>query len=198
MGCASSSSKGQNKLKGKSSKHLVVRNVIVKSNDIEDMQKLVIVGDWGVGKTSLFYYEQDIPTTDHDEPVDMLNKRIHTQSGPLILKVVDTGGEERWETLANSFYRGAKAVIIMYEISRLQSFNNIKSWIDNVLDKCSSRTKIVIVGNKIDIEENREVDREDVEDICSRYNIPHHEISVKEDINVKELFVFIAEELMRE
>eukprot|EP01130_Rhizamoeba_saxonica_P004714 TRINITY_DN1915_c0_g1_i1.p1 TRINITY_DN1915_c0_g1~~TRINITY_DN1915_c0_g1_i1.p1 ORF type:complete len:129 (-),score=25.24 TRINITY_DN1915_c0_g1_i1:64-450(-) len=128
----------------------------------------------------------------------MLNKRIHTQSGPLILKVVDTGGEERWETLANSFYRGAKAVIIMYEISRLQSFNNIKSWIDNVLDKCSSRTKIVIVGNKIDIEENREVDREDVEDICSRYNIPHHEISVKEDINVKELFVFIAEELMRE
>lgn len=111
------------------------------------------------------------------------------------LQLWDTAGQERFRSLTHSYYHSAHAVVIVYDITNKKSFENLRSWLDDVERYCKKDAIKILVGNKKDLNDNRQVDFELAKTIGSSSDIVAMETSAKEDDNVDVLFNSIAAEL---
>ncbi|XP_054849613.1 ras-related protein Rab-18-B-like [Eublepharis macularius] len=126
--------------------------------------KLLLVGDSGVGKSSLllrFTEDQFEPYLNPTIGVDFKVKKMVVGDLPLQLAIWDTAGQERFRTLTPSYYRGAQGVILVYDVTRRETFVGLESWLWE-LEMYATRKNVVkmLVGNKID-KPDREVDRKE-------------------------------------
>ena len=161
--------------------------------------KILLIGDSQVGKTSLLLkYTEHVFPEEHIATigVEYKDKFIVKDNYNIRLQIWDTAGQERFHSITKNIYRNANGVLFVYDITNQESFNNIKNWIKD-LQNVGNDIKGVIIGNKIDLEQKRDVSKQDLEEIGKKYNMPILETSAKQSINVNEGFELLVNELLK-
>uniref|UniRef100_A0A0A9YPM0 Ras-related protein Rab-8A n=1 Tax=Lygus hesperus TaxID=30085 RepID=A0A0A9YPM0_LYGHE len=108
------------------------------------------------------------------------------------MQIWDTAGQERFRTLTTAYYRGAMGILLMYDVTSLESFNNLTYWLKNIEENASPYVVKVLAGNKCDATTKRVVDTEMGQKIAENYDIPFYEVSCKQDINIETIFLTLA------
>jgi len=160
--------------------------------------KLVVLGESGVGKTSLllrYVQNQFSIATKSTIGSDFLSKEIMADGKPIALQIWDTAGQERFQGLGTSFYRGADGVIFVFDVTRKKTFDELAAWKKSFLiqigQEGNANFPIVIFANKVDLED-RQVTKREVADWCSSQGLQFFETSAKEAINVEKGFDEVA------
>ena len=154
--------------------------------------KILLIGDLGVGKSCVIlrYVEGDFPGNIMSSiGVDFKTKQIDLDDRLIKLQIWDTAGHEKFRTITTSYYKSAHAIIILYDITQKSSFDHIRNWITEI-DKFGKQGVLkVIVGNKLDLENNRKISKEDAENLALKYGVKLWEVSAKDNTNIEEMFV---------
>ena len=161
--------------------------------------KILLIGDSQVGKTSLLLkYTEHVFPEEHIATigVEYKDKFILKDNYNIRLQIWDTAGQERFHSITKNIYRNANGVLFVYDITNQESFGNIKNWIKD-LQNVGNDIKGVIIGNKIDLEQKRDVSKQYLEEIGKKYNMPILETSAKQSINVNEGFELLVNELLK-
>lgn len=111
------------------------------------------------------------------------------------LQIWDTAGQERFRTITSSYYRGAHGIIIVYDVTDLDSFNNVRQWLSEIERYGSESVRKLLVGNKADMQQKKVVTEQMAKDLGSELNIQVLETSAKEKTNVHEAFERMAREI---
>ncbi|EEQ32324.1 hypothetical protein McanMca71_006416 [Microsporum canis] len=163
--------------------------------------KVIILGDSGVGKTSLMnQYVNKKYSASYKATIgaDYLTKEVMVDGRLVTMQIWDTAGQERFQSLGVAFYRGADCCVLVYDVNNSKSFETLDSWRDEFLIQANLRDPesfpFVVLGNKIDVEESkRMISSKRASTYCqSKGNIPYFETSAKEAINVEQAFEVIA------
>jgi len=160
--------------------------------------KLLLIGDSGVGKSCLLLRFADDTYTESYISTIGVDFKIRTieQGGKTIkLQIWDTAGQERFRTITSSYYRGAHGIIIVYDVTDQESFNNVKQWMQEIDRYGTDNVRKLLVGNKCDLETSRVVSFEDGQNFAESIGIPFAETSAKNGIAVEEAFNQMAAEI---
>ncbi|CAD1475845.1 unnamed protein product, partial [Heterotrigona itama] len=161
--------------------------------------KVIILGDSGVGKTSLMnQYVSKKFSNQYKATIgaDFLTKEVMVDDRIVTMQIWDTAGQERFQSLGVAFYRGADCCVLVFDVSAPSSFKSLDSWRDEFLIQASPRDPdnfpFVVLGNKVDLE-SKVIHGKKAQQWCqSKNNIPYFETSAKEAINVEQAFQTIA------
>ncbi|THU80122.1 GTP binding protein [Dendrothele bispora CBS 962.96] len=157
--------------------------------------KIVLLGDQSVGKTSLitrFMYDTFDNTYQATIGIDFLSKTMYLEDRTVRLQLWDTAGQERFRSLIPSYIRDSSVAIVVFDITNRQSFLSTTKWIDDVRSERGNDVIIVLVGNKADLSDKRQVTLEEATNMATGLNIMFMETSAKAGHNVKSLFKKIA------
>ncbi|XP_065833494.1 ras-related protein Rab-15-like [Oscarella lobularis] len=169
------------------------------SKNYDVLLKLLLLGDSGVGKTSLLcrYVDEEVRST-HVATIgiDFKLKTIELGGKRIRIQIWDTAGQERFETLTSQYYRRAQGILLLYDISSDKSFKNVRKWISNISEYAESNVKMVLVGNKCDIDAGRQVTAKQGQQLASEYGVKFLECSAVKNLNVTEAFRKLAEEVV--
>jgi Ras-related protein Rab-8A len=160
--------------------------------------KLLLIGDSGVGKTCvLFRFSEDAfnATFISTIGIDFKIRTIELDGKKIKLQIWDTAGQERFRTITTAYYRGAMGIMLVYDITNEKSFDNIKNWIRNIEEHASADVEKMILGNKCDMNDRRQVSKERGEELAIEYGIKFMETSAKASINVEEAFFTLARDI---
>ena len=158
--------------------------------DYDYLFKLLLIGDSGVGKYSLLlrfaddtYTETYISTIG----VDFKIRTVDLEGKTVKLQIWDTAGQERFRTITSSYYRGAHGIIVVYDVTDAESFDHVKTWLDEI--DCYARQDVnkLLVGNKSDLTSKKKVDFETAKAFADEHNIPFLETSAKNSSNVEQV-----------
>nr|XP_028570627.1 ras-related protein Rab-6B-like isoform X2 [Podarcis muralis] len=172
--------------------------------------KLVFLGEQSVGKTSLitrFMYDSFDNTYQATIGIDFLSKTMYLEDRTLVpvsalhssqeeglvrLQLWDTAGQERFRSLIPSYIRDSTIAVVVYDITNLNSFQQTSKWIDDVRTERGSDVIIMLVGNKTDLADKRQITTEEVEQRAKELSVMFIETSAKTGYNVKQLFRRVA------
>jgi len=160
--------------------------------------KLVFLGDQSVGKTSIitrFMYDTFDSTYQATIGIDFLSKTMYLEDRTVRLQLWDTAGQERFRSLIPSYIRDSSVAIIVYDITNRSSFMNTIKWIDDVRSERGNDVIMMLVGNKTDLADKRQVSVEEGEAKAKEYDIMFIETSAKAGFNIKALFRKVASAL---
>eukprot|EP00761_Pharyngomonas_kirbyi_P006954 gb/GECH01006963.1/.p1 GENE.gb/GECH01006963.1/~~gb/GECH01006963.1/.p1 ORF type:complete len:210 (+),score=48.99 gb/GECH01006963.1/:1-630(+) len=160
--------------------------------------KLVFLGDQAVGKTSIitrFMYDTFDNTYQATIGIDFLSKTMYLEDRTIRLQLWDTAGQERFRSLIPSYIRDSSVAVVVYDISNRDSFINTSRWIEDVRTERGNDVIIVLVGNKTDLRQKRQVSLEEGEAKAREFNVMFVETSAKEGFQIKKLFQQIATSL---
>ena len=161
--------------------------------------KVILIGDSRVGKTSLI--EQYINKQFSEEHIttvtagDKFYKEVKVGGKTIKLEIWDTAGQDRFRAITKNYYKGSHGIILIYDITNTQSFENVKTWVNQIREEASSNVIIYIAGNKVDMEDERKVDRDDGEKLAEELGFPFVETSAKNGININETFEDLVERI---
>jgi len=160
--------------------------------------KLVLLGDTAVGKSCLVvrfvrdeFFEFQEPTIG----AAFLTQSVSLGDSTVKFEIWDTAGQERYRSLAPMYYRGAAAAIVVYDITNKESFNGAKSWVKELQRRGDPNVIIALAGNKADLENKRNVEKEEAKLYSEENGLLLMETSAKNSTCVKELFHEIANKL---
>ncbi|EFA05261.1 ras-related protein Rab-35 [Tribolium castaneum] len=169
------------------------------ARDYDHLFKLLIIGDSGVGKSSLLLRFADntfsgsyITTIG----VDFKIKTVSLDGQKVKLQIWDTAGQERFRTITSTYYRGTHGVIVVYDVTNGESFANVKRWLHEIEQNCDVVNR-VLVGNKNDTPDRKVVLTEDAQRFADTMNIQLFETSAKDNVNVEEMFMAITRLVLR-
>ena len=151
-------------------------------------QKIIFIGDVSVGKTSIINVLMGQKFNNEYEAsigVDFFSKTIKYKGKTIKLQIWDSAGQEKFRSLIPNYIRGSSLVFIVYDITNRKSFENLQSWIDFVNN--IENSNIVILANKIDLENQRQVQTEEGQKFCTEKNYDFFEVSAKEDNNLNNM-----------
>ncbi|TKA21808.1 Ras-related protein Rab-6B [Salinomyces thailandicus] len=160
--------------------------------------KLVFLGEQSVGKTSLitrFMYDSFDSTYQATIGIDFLSKTMYLEDRTVRLQLWDTAGQERFRSLIPSYIRDSSVAVVVYDVTSSKSFQQTRKWVEDVRGERGSDVIIVLVGNKTDLGEKREVTVEQGEEEAKKGGLMFVETSAKVGFNVKALFKRIAQAL---
>jgi Ras-related protein Rab-1A len=166
-------------------------------SEYDHLFKLLIIGDSGVGKSCLLLRFVDNSYTDSyisTIGVDFKIRNLDLDSKKIKLQIWDTAGQERFRTITSSYYRGAHGIVIVYDITDQESFNNVRNWLQEIDKLASDNVNKLLVGNKSDLP-NRQVDAATARDFAASLNIPFIETSAKTAANVDQAFLKMATDI---
>jgi len=158
----------------------------------EAKYKILILGDSKVGKSCFLtryadntYKEDYLSTIGMDYKI----KNYELEDGRIIkLYIWDTAGQDKFRSITSNFYKGADGIILIYDITDRKTFNSVRNWINNIQEEAPDKVALVLAGNKVDDEKNREVQESQGKKIADEYSLPFFECSAKSDINVTQTF----------
>ena len=160
-------------------------------NKFSPIYKVTLVGDSGVGKTCLLSMyvkgmcEQSIPTI----AIEFCTKEIELYDGTKIkVQLWDTAGQERFKSLAMTYYRKAYGILLLFDVTKRSSFLACKNYLEEVRINSDKKCVIYLVGNKIDLVNNREISTKEAENFAKKENIKYIETSAVKNMNVTDVF----------
>ena len=162
--------------------------------------KIILIGNSSVGKSSIIQrYIQKIFNDEYTCTigVDFFMKTIDINDKLIKLQLWDTAGTERFKSITTGYYRGANAAFVVFDLTSRVSFNSISEWIQNYYNYSNpnSEKNVVLIGNKSDLKESREITEEEINKFVVSNNIKYFETSAKNGENIDECFYYIAEKL---
>ncbi|XP_028825478.1 ras-related protein Rab-37-like [Denticeps clupeoides] len=166
----------------------------------EDLtHKTILVGDSGVGKTSLlvqFDQGKFIPGSfSATVGIGFTNKVVTVDNINVKLQIWDTAGQERFRSVTHAYYRDAQALLLLYDITSKSSFDNTRAWLTEIHEYAQNDVVIMLLGNKSDMISSRMVRRDEGERLAREYGVPFMETSAKTGVNVDLVFKAVAKEL---
>ena len=168
--------------------------------DYDKICQILLLGDMAVGKTCLINrYTNGVFKEEYISTVgfDYYTKQEEINNKTVQVKLWDTAGQERFKTLTPSFLRNAEGVIIVFDVTSQDSFDNVKGWINSIKSNLGEKIiPIIIVGNKIDMENMREISKEDGKKIASENDFKYFETSAKTGIGVDEAIKEIVNQIL--
>lgn len=160
--------------------------------------KILLIGDSGVGKSCLLLRFADDSWTDtHISTigVDFKIKTLNIDGKTIKLQIWDTAGQERFRTITSSYYRGAQGIILVYDCTDQESFNNVKQWMGEIDRYACENVNKLLVGNKTDLVNEKVVDTQTAKAFADSMGIPFIETSAKNATNVEQCFVSMARDI---
>ena len=155
------------------------------------IMKLILIGDASVGKTNILtkYLKNEFdPNSKATVGVELGTKNIQIDNKIIKVQIWDTAGQERYKAITSTYYKGAKGAIIVYDITRKITFDNIEKWIGDLKVNGDENIIIFLIGNKSDLNDNREVSKEDGLNKSEKFNIPFLETSALCGENISKVF----------
>ena len=168
--------------------------------DYDYLFKLVLIGDSGVGKSCLLLRFADDNFTDSyisTIGVDFRFRTITIDDKIVKLQIWDTAGQERFRTITSAYYRGADGIIMVYDVTSSESFDHVEEWLSEVDRYANENTSKLLVGNKADLIEEKQVTKETAQSFADKLSIPFLETSAKTASNVDTAFLTMAKELIK-
>ena len=167
--------------------------------------KVIILGDSGVGKTSLMnQYVNKKFNAQYKATIgaDFLTKEVTVDDRLVTMQIWDTAGQERFQSLGVAFYRGADSCVLVFDVVQPKTFDNLDSWRDEFLIQAGPRDPdnfpFVVLGNKVDVDSRVVAQKRALAWCQAKGNIPYFETSAKEAINVEQAFQVIAKHALKQ
>jgi small GTP-binding protein len=171
-------------------------------NEFDYSYKIIIIGDSSVGKSCLtIRAAQNIFLNDYKPTVgfEICNLNLKIKEKNIKLQIWDTCGQEKYRALITSFYHKSSLVIIVYSIDDRDSYKNIDQWLNEIKSNTRPDIKIFLIGNKSDLEESRQISKEEAQHLCEERELTYFiETSAKKGDNVISTFVLAANMLLEE
>ena len=162
------------------------------NNSSDSVYKILLLGDSTVGKTCfLMRYTDNTFQEIHMSTIglDYKLKNVQLDDGKMVkIQIWDTAGQDRFRSITKNYYKGAHGIILIYDITNKKSFENVRTWINQIKEEVSEKVSIILVGNKIDDEEHRVVATEDGEKIAKELGLMFFECSAKSGVNIDSTF----------
>eukprot|EP01087_Luapelamoeba_hula_P009611 TRINITY_DN24_c0_g1_i1.p1 TRINITY_DN24_c0_g1~~TRINITY_DN24_c0_g1_i1.p1 ORF type:complete len:197 (-),score=39.17 TRINITY_DN24_c0_g1_i1:267-857(-) len=162
--------------------------------------KLVLVGVGGVGKSAItITYVSNIWVPEYDPTIeDSHRKQVSIDEDVSMLDILDTAGQEEYSSMQDQWFRTGQGFLCVYSIISRKSFNELPALRDKILRiKDANKVPMVLVGNKCDLVEEREVSPDDGKQMAAKFGCPFFESSAKNHINVDESFRELVREVRR-
>ena len=164
----------------------------MKTTETELVYKILLLGDSEVGKSCfLMRYSDNIFVENYITTIglDYKLKYVQLDSGETIkVQLWDTAGQDRYRTIAKNYYKGSHGILLLYDITKENSFENIREWVQNIREEVYEKAIIFLIGNKIDKKNERKITTEQGQKLAAEYNLPFFEASAKSGENVEEIF----------
>jgi len=157
--------------------------------------KYIIIGDMGSGKSCLLHNFTEgkfVPDSPHTIGVEFGTRIIDVMGKKIKLQIWDTAGQERFRAVTRSYYRGAAGALLVYDISRRATFNHLTSWLTDARNLTTPNTVIMLIGNKSDLDDQRDVTFEEASAFAEENGLIFLETSAKTGQNVEEAFLKTA------
>ena len=170
-----------------------------KSKQFDYTFKIVMIGDSGVGKSCILLRFADDKFNENFYAtigVDFRFKNVMVDDKSVKLQIWDTAGQERFKTITSAYYRGADGIIIVYDITDRNSFAHIKDWLDDVNKYTDDNPLKIIVGNKIDLIKDKQINNNDMKTMTAQTGIEIIECSAKDSIKINELMEIMTKKLI--
>ncbi|MXQ95762.1 hypothetical protein E5288_WYG021691 [Bos mutus] len=188
-----------------------ITTITMTDGDYDYLIKLLALGDSGVGKTTFLYRYTDNkfnPKFITTVGIDFREKRVayNTQgpNGPtgkafkVHLQLWDTAGQERFRSLTTAFFRDAMGFLLMFDLTSQQSFLNVRNWMSQLqANAYCENPDIVLIGNKADLPDQREVNERQARDLAEKYSIPYFETSAATGQNVEKAVETLLDLIMK-
>jgi len=159
----------------------------------ENCIKILLLGDSKVGKSSLLFKYSDGTFSDSylsTQGIDMKTKKIDGIN--LNMQLWDTSGKERFRTLTSSYYNKAKGILVVFDITNLDSFGNVRKWIQDIKRYAMEDVSLILIGNKSDLVKERRVSFQDGKEFAEEYGIKYIETSAKSSEGLDNAFNCLA------
>ena len=165
------------------------------------LYKIVILGDTSVGKTCFF--NRYVDNTFEEKTLGTIGieyrlKNVQLENGSTIkLQIWDTAGQERFNSISKSYYRGAHAIILIFSVTNKKSFENVKTWVNQIKEETNEKITLILVGNKIDLVDKREIMENEGEELANEFDINYYECSAKTGENINLAFNELIKKMVK-
>ena len=158
--------------------------------------KYIIVGDSAVGKSCLLLQFTDKrfkSTHDLTIGVEFGSRTVQINDKSIKLQIWDTAGQESFRSITRSYYRGSIGALLVYDITKRSSFENLQKWIEEMKENAYSKMTTILIGNKVDLENERQVSFEEGQSFAKEHGLMFFETSAKASTNVEKAFLNITQ-----
>ena len=168
--------------------------------EIDYTIKLLIVGDSSVGKSNFIYrfienkFCQSYMTT---TGIDLKTGNIDIKNKKIRVQLWDTAGQEKYRAITKNLFLKVQGVLIIYDITNENSFQNLKLWMNTIKEECD-HMEILLIGNKSDLEEQRKVKKDEAIAFAQEEKIEYMETSSKTGENIHKAIGFICEKILND
>ncbi|CAI9770153.1 unnamed protein product [Fraxinus pennsylvanica] len=162
--------------------------------------KAVLIGDSGVGKSNLlsrFTRNEFCLESKSTIGVEFATRTLQVEGRTVKAQIWDTAGQERYRAITSAYYRGALGALLVYDVTKPTTFENVSRWLKELRDHADSNIVIMLVGNKTDLKHLRAVATEDAQGFAEKEGLSFIETSALEAINVENAFQMILSEIYR-
>ena len=169
-------------------------------DNYEMMVKVVLVGDSGVGKTNIMSkylkneFREDSKAT---VGVEFGAKQFTVEGHSIKAQIWDTAGQERYKAITSAYYKGAKGAFICYDITRKNTFDSVNKWVSDLTATADKKITIILIGNKSDLEDQRQVTKEMGEEKAKDLQLAFLETSAKSGDNLEKGFQMMINEIYK-
>ena len=169
-------------------------------DNYEMMFKVVLVGDSFVGKTNIMskylkneFHEDSKATVG----VEFGAKQFKIEGHTVKAQIWDTAGQERYKAITSAYYKGAKGAFAVYDITRRSSFESIEKWVNDLTSTADKNVTIVIIGNKSDLEDHRQITKEEGQEKANKLQVAFLETSAFSGENLDKAFEMMVNEIYK-
>ena len=168
-------------------------------NDYKFIFKVLLLGNTNVGKSALVLRFVDDICNDNFVPtigVDFSLKKLEIDQKKIKMQIWDNQGQERFKTVLPSYYRGVHGILLVYDVTEKDSFNNLNYWLMEIEKNANKNVIKVLIGNKTDLEDKRVISYNQGKEFADMHGLKFVETSVKKNKNVREAFEILGREIM--
>ncbi|CAK9321964.1 unnamed protein product [Citrullus colocynthis] len=169
-------------------------------DDYDYLFKVVLIGDSGVGKSNLlsrFTRNEFCLESKSTIGVEFATRTLQVEGRTVKAQIWDTAGQERYRAITSAYYRGALGALLVYDVTKPMTFDNVSRWLKELRDHADSNIVIMLIGNKTDLKHLRAVATEDAQSYAEKEGLSFIETSALEATNVEKAFQTILSEIYR-
>ena len=160
--------------------------------DFNYLLKYIIIGDSAVGKSNIltqYVYEKFSEEFQSTLGVEFAAKNAVIDNKIYRIQIWDTAGAENFRSITRAYYKNSVCAFIVYDITKRETFENVQVWLDDIKNQCPQTVLLVLVGNKLDLENERQISYEEGESFAQKNNMYFFETSAKTGVNIENLFL---------
>ena len=158
--------------------------------------KIILIGDSSSGKTNIINRYISNKFVENSQPtigVEMFSRDYLIDGDSIHAQIWDTAGQEKYNTLTSSYYKGAKGALVVYDVTQKATFDQVERYVNELKDNSDKNVFFALVGNKCDLEGNRMILKEEGEKLAQKLKIAFFEVSAKTGVGIENLFKYLID-----